>query len=271
VAYATARAEDDRVILPLALVLSLLLHFMLERGLHTLPSPPPRAEEMRLVEMVSIIEEPPPAPEAAPEPEIEPEPAAPVVPPPPKERPRALPRPQAEPPPKEPPAPAEETVADFSGLVLSGQGSSGFQVEQGNQTDRAGPIGKPSAVPTGRNREGTPGGAVGGTGEALVAVGDLSSRPAPPSASYDSYLYRNFPQEARARGVGGTALVSLTIGADGKPRNVRVRRENPEGFGFGQVCVQMFRAGPSWSPPRDKNGNAVATSISFECTFSLKR
>jgi periplasmic protein TonB len=266
--YATARAEDDRPILLLALVLSVLLHFGFERGLYALPRPAPRIEEDHLVEMVAIVEQTPPpvAEEPEPEPEAEPELA-----PPPPERPRALPRAPREPQPKEPPAPAEETVADFSGLVLSGQGNSGFQVQQGNETDRPGPIGKPNAVPTGRNREGTPGGAVGGTGEAVVAAGDLSARPSPPSASYDAYLHRNFPQEARSRNVGGTALVSLTIGSDGKPRNIRVRRESPEGFGFGDVCAQMFRAGPTWTPPRDKNGNPVATTISFECNFNLKR
>ncbi|NLY94555.1 MAG: hypothetical protein GXY23_11070 [Myxococcales bacterium] len=271
---ATTRPEDDRLFLPLALVLSLLLHVAFERGLYALPAPAPRLEEgPRIVEMVAVVEEPPPPPAAVEE--TPPEPTAPepevVVPPPPKERPRAVQRQKAEPPPKEPPAPAEETIADFSGLVLSGQGNSGFQVQQGNLSDREGPIGKPNAVVTGRNREGSPGGVVGGTGEAIVAVSDLSSRPSPPSASYDAYLYRNFPQEARARGVGGTALVSLTIGADGRPKNIRLRRENPEGFGFGQVCVQMFRSGPAWSPPRDKNGNAVATTITFECTFSLRR
>lgn len=254
-----------------------LLHLVFERGLQALPSLPPPREEPRLVEMVAIVEEAPapePEPEPEPAPEPEPEPAPEPEPEPvplPKPKPRAKPRAEPEPPPEEPPAPAEETIADFSGLVLSGEGSSDFQVQQGSGEDREGPIGKPDAVPTGRKREGAPGGAVGGTGESLVAVGDLSKRPSPPSAAYDSYLYRNFPQEARSRGIGGTAVVSLVIGADGKPKNIRVRRENPEGFGFGAVCARMFRAGPSWTPPRDKDGKPVATRISFECTFSLKR
>lgn len=274
------RLAYDRRVLAIALLVSLLSHLLFGEGLKALPrtiEPAPAPPPELLVEVSAITETPPPAPEPEPEPAPapEPEPEPEVVVPPPKAppKPRAVrrERPPPEPQPAEPPAPAQENIADFSGLVLTGKGNSGFTTAQGDGNDREGPIGRPGGVTTGRNRAGVEGGVVGGTGDAIVAVADLSSRPSPPSAAYDSYLAKNYPAEARSRGVSGSAVLSLIIGSDGKPRSIRVRRERPEGFGFGEVCAAMFRTGPAWSPPRDSDGNAVATRISFECEFSLRR
>jgi len=268
----------DRRVLIVALLVSLLSHLLFGEGLKALPGSVevsgPKAPREVFVEVSPVVEEPPPPPEPEPEPEpVAPEPEPEVVVPPPKAppKPRTVRRPPSEPTPPEPPAPARENIADFSGLVLTGKGNRGFTAPQGDQSDREGPIGRPGGVTTGRNREGVEGGVVGGKGDAVVAVGDLSSRPSPPTAAYDTYLARNYPAEARSRGVSGSALVSLVIGSDGHPRNVRVRRERPEGFGFGEVCAAMFRSGPAWSPPRDRSGKPVATRITFECEFSLRR
>ena len=263
----------DRRVLAVALFVSLLSHLLFGAGLKALPrsiEPAPAPPPEILVE-VSAVAEPPPEPE--PEPEIAPPPEPEVIVPPPTAppRPRAVRRDRPEPEPAEPPAPAQENIADFSGLVLTGKGNSGFTAPQGDASDREGPIGRPGGVTTGRNREGVEGGVVGGTGDAIVAVADLSSRPSPPTAAYDAYLAKNYPAEARSRGVSGAAVLSLVIGADGKPRSIRVRRERPEGYGFGEICAAMFRTGPAWSPPRDDSGKAVATRISFECEFSLRR
>jgi TonB family protein len=88
--------------------------------------------------------------------------------------------------------------------------------------------------------------------------------PRPPSLS--GLLRANYPDEARQRGLRGSASLRARIDADGVIRNARVRSESSAGFG--SACRRTL-LGSRWSAPRDKNGSAVATEIVYTCHFEI--
>lgn len=276
-------------------VLRLAITFALSVGAHVaaalvlwilpaipiLDAPPPPVE-------IAVIDSSPPEPivEPPPEPEPEPEPE-PVVPPPEPEpvierRPRPEPRPdppvrpdpapQPEPSP-EPPAPAEETPLDFSGTTLTNESAdSSWQSNVGSGAPMEGPIGRPNAQVTDRNRRGSPDGTPGGTGEGpgtpLVAAGDLSRRPGPPIDRMRELLRANYPRQAQQLGVEGEADVVVQVDPDGTVRVLRIARESYEGFG--EACRRTVRQSGRWSPPLDRQGRSVATRTTFRCTFTVR-
>jgi TonB family protein len=74
-----------------------------------------------------------------------------------------------------------------------------------------------------------------------------------------------YSEEARAAKLQGTVLVSLVVGEDGQPRNVRVRKSL--GLGLDENAVEAvsrwrFRAGT-------KDGQPVAVESSIEVDFRL--
>ena len=196
---------------------------------------------------------------------VEPEP---VRPPPtpktfqaPKEPPRA---------PKEPPAAAPETPVAFDNLVLTNEGNepSSWATAPGSGESREGPIGRPDAVATGRNRVGIAGGIVGGTGLGVVVdVGDLSRQPIPPSLKQK--LEKLYPKKARQEGVEGEAVIRLQIGPDGLPSQIRISSENPSGYELGSACVKALQ-GARWQPPINKDGKPVTTRVTYRCGFEIR-
>ncbi len=99
----------------------------------------------------------------------------------------------------------------------------------------------------------------------LVAASDLSTRPSPPALG--SALERNYPGEARRRGLGGTAKVRARIDPDGVVRRVALLDES--GLGFGSACSRTL-VGSRWSPPKDRSGRSVATEIRYTCHFKVQ-
>jgi len=207
------------------------------------------------------VTSPPPVPELpTPEPAPrEPEPAAtrPVA-----ERPRAdPPPPRTEP---TPTAPSNE-VLDMSGLTLTNDQGAGFAMPIGNGLARDGALRMPASL----GREAPrldPAPPRPAAGPVLVAVSDLSSRPMPPAL--DGALERNYPNEARRRGVGGNATVRLRIDPDGIVRIVTPLDESAPGFG--EACRRTVR-GSRWSAPRDREGRSVATEVRYTCRFVVNR
>ena len=214
-----------------------------------LPEPEPEPE----------VEEPEPEPE--PEPEVEPEPQ-----PQPRER---VPPEQADP---EPPPPAPEVAPepiDFGELALPG--STSIALPASERGDRTAPIGNP------RPRAGRPEGEAGGTGGGgtgdgpqVVPVSNLSRRPAPPSnAEIVACLQENFPRNARIQGIEGLASVRMQVNPNGNPSGFSVRSESVRGEGFGSACIDCLR-GRTWSPPLSRDGQPVATRITYNCQFTVR-
>ena len=261
-------------------IVSVVAHLLFAFGLFLLPltgwlaEPPPEAIAIEIVDV-----DPAPAPEPAPEPEPEappvpaPEPEPEPIPEPERvvrrERPTAPPPSEA--PPAEEPPPAEETVADFSGMTLSNDEGASWAAAAGNGAPIDGPIGRPGAQVTGRNRrgnpEGTPGARGSGDGEDtdIVPMRDLSQRPGPPNSRLEAELRRTFPREARNLGIDGSARVRLRVEPTGRVRVLRVVSEDHTGFG--DACREAIRRSGRWDAPRDRHGDAVTTVLTFRCTF----
>ena len=166
------------------------------------------------------------------------------------------------------PEPAAETPADFTGVTLTNDGpGAGWASATGNGSAMNGPIGTPGARITGRSRAGATGG--GGAspksdGPPVLALADLSKPPRAPVLS--DMLERNYPDEARKRGVPGKAVMRVRVMPDGHLRDLIVVAES-EG-GFGEACKRTLRDS-LWSPPLDLAARPVSTFVSYTCTFEV--
>ncbi len=269
------------------LLLSLGVHAAVFAALGTFQLDPQAAASVSPVEISVIDTPPPPEPELAPAPEPpapapEPEPEPVKPPPPPKVRERA-PKPVDVPPPEQatpPPAAAQaETIADFSGTTLTGEGQGGWLSAVGTGGTMNGPIGRPGALVTGRNREGVAaGGVIDGTGVRLVGESDLSRRPKLPNDALNAALERNYPKVARQQGIEGTASIRVRILANGKIEPLRkegaLAAAGADTWGFGDACLKTLKEVAQQhrveQTPLDRQGKPAATEIRFKCTFTVE-
>ncbi|MBJ7486111.1 energy transducer TonB [Brevundimonas sp.] len=86
------------------------------------------------------------------------------------------------------------------------------------------------------------------------------SRPPRPTAD-------DFPARAMDRGVSGSATVSCTAQANGRPANCRVVSETPAGMGFGQAAVRIVQRGQL--SPRTVDGAATNATFTVRVPFNL--
>lgn len=243
-----------RGLLPWTVLVSLVLHGVAFASLAAAPresSQPHKKTQLRF----DVVEKPKPEPL-----ELPPEPPKPE-PPKPKARavePKAAPQPEAAPPPE--PAPVPTAPA---GVTLAGEGSgNAFSMPLGTggslEPTRARPP-APVNVPPPTPPAPTP----VPEGPRVVAVGDLSARPSPPS-SLGAALERNYPASARREGLSGSAKVRARIDPDGVVRRVTLVEESAAGFGA--ACSRTLN-GSRWAAPKDKAGHSVATEIKYTCRF----
>jgi protein TonB len=235
--------------------LSVGLHALLGSRIEALPALKPAIRPPSEVRIQVVTAKPPPPVPAAPEP-----PPPRVEPPKPRPKP-APPEPAAAPPEPPPPvpAPAAPPPPELSGVTMTGSGPAAFTMPSGDGQAREGPLG---AVGNGAPvvREAPP--AV--RGPRVVPLGELGARPVPPSLA--QALSRNYPPEARRRGIAGKASVRARIDADGVPRALRVVEESFTGFGT--ACRDTLGAS-RWSPPRDRDGSAVSSEVLYTCRFVI--
>jgi outer membrane biosynthesis protein TonB len=225
--------------------------------------PPPRAKEVEFT--IAEVEPAPPEPVAEPEPEKAPEPEPEPV--------KALkpkvapPKPVATDDKPQPPPPAEETLADFSGTTLTSEGVGGWASAVGNNASMNGPIGKPNALVTGRDRSGVEGGAVGGNSLRVVGEDQLSRRPKMPNSDLiNAALERYYPKSAKEQGIEGIARVKLRIMPNGSVQALATISESYAGFA--EACKRAARE-TAWAPGLDDKGQPVATDVPFSCEFTL--
>jgi periplasmic protein TonB len=241
-------------LLPWTIAASFLLHGVAYASLSAAPAvtkPEHRKTQLRF----DVVEKP--KPQAAPPPPL-PEPEPP--------KPRAI-EAKAETKPAAP-APTNEPVsapAATDGVTLAGEGN-------GNAFSM--PLGSGGALEPTRPRAPAPVNvappppsrpAPGAAEPKVVAVSDLSSRPAPPALG--PALERNYPADARRRGLSGTAKVRARIDPDGVVRRVTLVEESAAGFGG--ACTRTL-TGSRWAAPKDKAGRSVATEIRYTCRFVVE-
>ncbi len=74
-----------------------------------------------------------------------------------------------------------------------------------------------------------------------------------------------FSDLARKKKFQGTCLLELVVGADGKPRDVRVTR--PLGLGLDEQAVKAVK---KWEfEPARKDGQPIAVKMHIEVSFRL--
>jgi protein TonB len=169
----------------------------------------------------------------------------------------------AAPPPPAALSPPAEAPADFTGTTLTNDGpGEGWASATGSGEAMQGPVGKPGAKITGSSAQGAP---PPDRGPPVVGVADLSRPPAPPDLA--EALERLYPPEARQKGTGGKAVVRARIMPDGSVRELSLLSES--GAGFGEACKQSLRAS-RWTPPLDRDGQAVSTFVSYTCRFEVR-
>ncbi|MEI9941729.1 MAG: TonB family protein [Pseudomonadota bacterium] len=153
-------------------------------------------------------------------------------------------------------------VLDLSGVTLTNDFGTGFAMPIGDGSALHGPIGlgasRVQAVPTPSAAASLP------KPPALVDASDLSEHPRPPVLT--NLLRANYPEEARQRGLRGSASLRARIDADGVIRAAHLL--SASSAGFGSACRRTV-LGSHWSVPRDKNGGAVATEIVYTCHFEV--
>jgi TonB family protein len=240
-----------------ALGASVLLHGVAYASLASVPRQAP-AGEMTSEVSFEVATPPPEIPRV-------PESPAPAAPEPARRAPSPA-APRAEPAAREPSSNTAKAAVDLSGVTLTNDsGEAGWSSVTGNGNAMVGPQGPVRTAravePVASVREVRPSEA-----PAVVAAADLSERPRPPAL--DGVLRQNYPEEARNRGISGTASVRARIGADGRVRQTRVLSESFSGFG--DACRRTL-SGSRWSPPKDRNGSAVSTEIAYTCRFVVDR
>lgn len=241
-----------RRLLPWTIALSFLIHGVAYASLGSAPTitkPTQRKTQLRF----EVVDREKPPPEPA-EPEPKPEPS--------KPKPQKVLEPKPEPA-APPPTPVVSPPAVSDGVTLAGDGSGlGFAMPLGNggalepTRVRSLPAAPAPAVPAPTPAKVEP---------LLVPVGDLSSKPSPPALG--AALERNYPADARRRGLSGTAKVRARIDSDGVVRRVSLLEES--GPGFGTACSKALN-GSRWAAPKDKAGRAVATEIRYTCRFVVE-
>jgi periplasmic protein TonB len=238
----------------LLVLISIAMHAALFAGVGRGPRAEAKARK-RAPSQVTVSVAPPPAP---PPPETKPAPKA-VA----HKNAVRVPAPPPDAPP--PPSPPAETPADFSGTTLTNDGpGDGWASAVGNGEAMHGPIGRPGAKVTGRAQEGTTKPAAPRAAP-LVALASLSRPPVPPDLN--DALERHYPEAARKQGTPGEALLKARITAEGQVRDLVIVSQSAAGFG--DACRATLRES-TWSAPLDRDGQPVATFISYTCRFEVR-
>jgi hypothetical protein len=170
-------------------------------------------------------------------------------------------RPRAPSPPTPAPAnvSAQAAPVRLGGLGLSNAGfvfAAGDASQQVSNSGGTRPAPTPEAPPAPRAPEGPP----------LVKVADLSERPTPPVL--DGSLRQNYPKDLERQGIEGDALLRLTLSVTGKV--VDARAVSQSHVAFAEACRKTL-IGSAWSPPRDRSGKPVRTSLDYRCRFRVSR
>ncbi|HEY6033808.1 MAG TPA: TonB family protein [Kofleriaceae bacterium] len=238
--------------LGICLVLSVVAHFAIERGLQQLPKhvdqPPQQQVSVRVIEP-----EPPKEPEKPPEPKPpEPTPKTAEIP---KARPvhSALVAPVAKdaPPPEHP---AVQTSADSTDTPVFGVTMESTSQQGGN------------AVAVGNSLSPSAGSATTAAPKPLaapVAAFEASKLPLPQGRCFGKYT-----DEARAAGLEGTVVLDLTVDERGRARDISV----VQGLGQGLSEAAKRALADCQFTPGEKDGKPVAVRIrGFKIEFVLNQ
>jgi protein TonB len=244
-----------RRVLPWGIAVSFLLHGAAYASLRPAPAVAKAAHRKTELRFDVVAHEKPKA--------VEPPPPPPEPPQPKQRAPQAKPEAKREAAPPPPPEPTPPPLSAGVTLAADGAGNA-FSMPLGaggslEPTRSRAPM--PVNVPAPPKAVPSP----AATEPPVVAASDLSARPSPPSLA--DALERNYPADARRRGLSGTAKVRARIDPDGVVRRVSLVEESAAGFGG--ACSRTL-SGSRWAAPKDKTGRSVATEIRYTCRFVVQ-
>jgi protein TonB len=76
------------------------------------------------------------------------------------------------------------------------------------------------------------------------------------------------PPIAQRSNIEGTVYLALFIDSEGNIREIRILRENPAGYGFGEAAVNAFTG--VRAKPAEANGVPVAVQYRYNINFTLR-
>jgi periplasmic protein TonB len=249
-----------------AVVSSLLVHAGLALAVRFRPMLSREQPELRRLEVrvVELPPEPKPLPETAPTPpeparveqvapKPKPTPPKPAEPPPPRSA-------EVEAPPVNEPEPPPDVPAPLA-LLDSSIPAVANGLATSTASDVRGGISGGARAPA---RTLPPASAL--AAPAFAPLADLSRKPRPPSL--DALLRQHYPERLRRLGVDGQAMVRAYVTARGHVARVDVVSESAAGFA--DACKRTL-LGSEWTEPLDRNGNRVATQLTYRCRFQIER
>ncbi len=243
---------DDYKIL-VAAVLSLVVHFAVERGLRHLPPrldlPPPHKLN---VAVVPPPEQPPPEPEKPPEPK----------PPEPTNVPHEAPRPHPVHAPAVAPVPKDTPPPDHPAVTTDTSDEPVFGVTmESTSTGGTGP-----AMPVGNTTRPAPTGSNTPVKPLVDPVPAFEATKMPVMDERCRFGLGKYTDEALQAGVEGQVVIDLIVGEDGHVRDVSVVQSLPHGLT--EEAVKALKQ--CKFSPGEKDGHAVPVKIrGFKVTFVL--
>jgi len=86
----------------------------------------------------------------------------------------------------------------------------------------------------------------------------------------ESEIRRNtiHPPIAQRSNIEGTVYLALFIDREGNIRDIRILRENPEGYGFGEAAINAFNG--VRVQPAEADGVPVAVQYRYNINFTLR-
>jgi TonB family protein len=132
-------------------------------------------------------------------------------------------------------------------------------------TDAASRSGSGSSTKSAATGEARPAAPKVPEGSPVVRLADLSVRPSPPAL--EGRLRANYPRDLERQGIEGDALVRLTLSTSGKVE--RTQTLSRSHAAFAEACKRTV-SGSVWSPPRDRAGRAVRTTVDYRCRFRVR-
>ncbi len=235
-----------------------------------LPEPPAPRIELFEVEVPAKVTPLPPAP--APEPLAVPDEVPPTTPPPPTPRTRAPVRTSTTPPPtsaEPPPTAAVDPNAGGSGPVLAmadlGPAARGVAVARGPRT--TGRIGRGGKGLGSGSGDGDGAGA-GSAVQAPVSIATIKTAALPKGDQSYFNAARDYPAEARSRGIEGTIKVRIIVSAAGAVTSVKLLTKL--GHGLDELALARAKL-IQFEPARDTDDKPVASVVIWTFDMTLPK
>ena len=109
-------------------------------------------------------------------------------------------------------------------------------------------------------------------GQPPIVPPPVATPPAEVSTEYDErprllkQVFTRYPEAARRAEKGGLVKLEFIVGVDGRATGIKVVKEEPKGFGFGEASIEAVKK-MRFSPAR-KDGETVPVRVRLPIRFT---